>query len=273
MLNDSPLSSKAVADGHPEEATILSIRNISKSFGDLRVLNDISLDLRAGEVTSIIGPSGSGKSSLLRCINYLSPPDAGQVYFDGRRVATSRELRKAGATKLISAMDLRRHMGMVFQSFELFPHLTLIENITLGQVRVAKRSRADAVERGMQLLKTVGIESKANEYPGRCSGGQQQRAAIARALALEPRIMLFDEPTSALDPEYGADVLKVMRDVADGGMTMIVVTHEMGFAREVSDRVIVMADGHIIETGEPEALFTNPTHARTQRFLSAVLKR
>lgn len=251
---------------------IVKIDNVSKHFGPLQVLKDVNLSVAPGEVISVIGPSGSGKSTLLRCVNHLSPPDQGTIFFEGKRVVSGPR-NGANQNDSVTAREFRRNLGMVFQSFELFPHITILENVMLAQVRVLNRTRAEAKEKAMSLLSKVGIADKAGEYPKRCSGGQQQRAAIARALALDPKVILFDEPTSALDPEYGAEVLKVMRGLADQGMTMVVVTHEMGFAKEVSDRVVVMADGSIIEIGAPTHLFEAPSHERTQRFLSAVLGR
>lgn len=247
---------------------ILKVEAVSKRFHSFQALKDVSFSLDHGEVLSVIGPSGSGKSTLLRCVNHLSPPESGSIIFRSRTVDPT-----VSDTTRISANELRRHMGMVFQNFELFPHLTILENVSLAQRRVKQRSASEADARSMQILERVGIGQKAGEYPSRCSGGQQQRAAIARALALDPDVILFDEPTSALDPEYGSEVLKVMRSLAEEGMTMIVVTHEMAFAREVSDRVMVMADGGVLEVGEPEQLFAAPTAARTRQFLSAVLGR
>jgi polar amino acid transport system ATP-binding protein len=267
------LKAAVAADNDPasdHRTSVLAARNICKSFSGNQILKDVSLDVAKGEVVSVIGPSGSGKSSFLRSVNFLTPADSGEIYFNGKKVVAKPLI---GDIEAVSVAALRRSVGMVFQSFELFPHLTILENVTLGPVRVAKKSKEEAKERAMSLLAQVGIDHKAHEYPGRCSGGQQQRAAIARALALDPQLILFDEPTSALDPEYGAEVLKVMRKLADDGMTMIVVTHEMAFAREVSDKIVVMADGEIIESGEPEALFASQSNARTQRFLAAVMKR
>jgi len=249
---------------------ILDVVSIDKNFGSFTALKDVSLSLSAGEVLSVIGPSGSGKSTLLRCINHLAPPEKGDIYFRGKRIVPGSQ--RVGPDET-TAGEMRRHMGMVFQNFELFPHLTVLENVSLAQRRVKKRPAREADERSLDLLERVGIRSKADEYPSRCSGGQQQRAAIARALALDPDLILFDEPTSALDPEYGAEVLKVMRSLADEGMTMIVVTHEMGFAKEVSDRVMVMADGSVLEENLPDVLFRDPHEARTRQFLSAVLGR
>lgn len=247
----------------------VQLRNITKTFGQHQVLRDVSLDVRPGEVVSIIGPSGAGKSTLLRCINYLEAPTSGDIIVGDQHVVTS----GAKHPSQRELATLRRSVGMVFQSFNLFPHLTVLRNITLPQERVLGRSRAEADRAARELLDRVGLTDKADHYPGRCSGGQQQRVAIARALALEPKVMLFDEPTSALDPELGIEVLSVMRQLAGEGMTMLVVTHEMHFARDVSDRIVVMADGEIIEEGPPQEITSSPSHERTRRFLRAVLDR
>jgi len=246
---------------------ILSLEGVGKTFGAIRVLKDVNFQLASGEVVAIIGPSGSGKSTLLRCINQLEPATEGRVTVAGVTVDA-----KAPATKQQMA-HLHRKLGMVFQSFNLFPHLTVLENVSLAQCRVLKRTKKEADERSMQLLTRVGLASKAGMYPSRCSGGQQQRIAISRALALDPEIMLFDEPTSALDPEVGLEVLAVMRELADEGMTMIVVTHEMRFAENVSDRVVVMADGVIIEEGKSVEVMRNPQNPRVKQFLTAVRDR
>ncbi|WP_291153812.1 amino acid ABC transporter ATP-binding protein [Ensifer sp. SSB1] len=247
--------------------SMLKVTGVGKAFGTLTVLNDINLEVGEGEVVAMIGPSGSGKSTLLRCINQLEPPTSGSITLagitiDAGIVATRRQLT-----------ELRRTAGMVFQSFNLFPHMSVLRNVSLPQQRVLGRSRVEADERSMSLLSRVGLASKASEYPVRCSGGQQQRIAIARALALDPEIMLFDEPTSALDPELGLEVLNVMRELADGGMTMIVVTHEMHFAETVSDRVVVMADGRIVEEGPSREVMRNPHSQRARLFLNAVKNR
>jgi polar amino acid transport system ATP-binding protein len=238
-----------------------------KSFAGHCVINDVSMDVAAGDVVAIIGPSGAGKSTLLRCINLLERPDGGSLDVGGTRIEAATKISPKDLARL------RRHVGMVFQGFNLFPHMTALRNITLPQERVLGRSRAEAEDRAMELLRRVGVQDKANQYPGRCSGGQQQRIAIARALALGPQIMLFDEPTSALDPELGLEVLAVMRELADEGMTMVVVTHEMQFARDVSDHLVVMAEGSILEEGDPEQVFSDPVQARTRQFLRAVLHR
>jgi polar amino acid transport system ATP-binding protein len=251
---------KETAKGEP----LLRLDAIHKSFGGFEALRGIDLTVDTGEVVAIIGPSGSGKSTLLRCINQLEPPTSGRVMLAGVAIEAGQEPTPQALTKL------RRSAGMVFQSFNLFPHLNVLRNVSLAQERVMRRTREEADTVSMQLLTRVGLADKANQYPARCSGGQQQRIAIARALALEPQLMLFDEPTSALDPELGLEVLAVMRELAENGMTMIVVTHEMHFAESVSDRVIVMADGRIIEQGPSAQIMRNPQTERAQRFLHAV---
>lgn len=258
-------TSPAVRD--KARSTALRIENVGKRFGDIRVLKAIDFELKCGEVVALIGPSGSGKSTLLRCINQLEPPTEGRISIGDISIDAS-----VGASKSQMAY-LNSKLGMVFQSFNLFPHMTVLENVSLAQRRVLKRGRDEADARSMQLLQRVGLASKANLYPSRCSGGQQQRIAISRALALDPEIMLFDEPTSALDPEVGLEVLAVMRELAQEGMTMMVVTHEMRFAESVSDRVLVMADGEIIEQGESARVMQSPSHPRVQQFLSAVRDR
>ncbi|MGY1737597.1 amino acid ABC transporter ATP-binding protein [Geodermatophilus sp. SYSU D00684] len=246
---------------------VVVLDRIHKQFGDLVVVEDVSLSVARGEVVAIIGPSGSGKSTLLRCINLLERADSGRVEVVGRAVEPG-----AGVAHRDLAA-LRRSVGMVFQSFNLFPHMTVLRNVSLPQERVLGRSRAEADERSRQLLERVGLGAKADTYPSRCSGGQQQRVAIARALALDPEVMLFDEPTSALDPELGLEVLAVMRELAAEGMTMVVVTHEIHFAADVADRVVVMADGAILEEGSPEQVLRTPATDRARRFLSAVVDR
>ncbi len=248
-------------------STALRLEGVGKRFGDIRVLKGIDFELKAGEVVALIGPSGSGKSTLLRCINQLEPPTEGRISIGDISIDAS-----VGATRSQMAY-LNSKIGMVFQSFNLFPHMTVLENVSLAQRRVLKRGRDEADARSMQLLERVGLANKAHLYPSRCSGGQQQRIAISRALALDPEIMLFDEPTSALDPEVGLEVLAVMRELAQEGMTMMVVTHEMRFAENVSDRVLVMADGEIIEQGESAHVMQSPSHPRVQQFLSAVRDR
>jgi polar amino acid transport system ATP-binding protein len=257
------MSTARLAD-HPVGVTL---RKVHKQFGDHVVVNDVSLEVAPGEVVSIIGPSGAGKSTLLRCINLLERPDHGEITVGDVTIhpetgVTTKELT-----------TLRRTAGMVFQSFNLFPHLTVLRNISIAQERVLGRPRAEADKRSRELLARVGLAEKADTYPTRSSGGQQQRIAIARALAMAPKVMLFDEPTSALDPELGLDVLMVMRELADEGMTMIIVTHEMHFAQDVSDRVVVMADGRIIEAGPPNQVLVQPENERTKRFLRAVTDR
>lgn len=253
----------------PNELPLAGVKltNISKSFGDHLVLDNISMTVAAGSVTALIGPSGSGKSTLLRCVNLLEIPDAGTITVGSKSVVAG------GRASERDLLALRRQVGMVFQSFNLFPHFTVLRNIAFPQEKILGRSREEAEARALTLLERVGLKDKAHQHPGKCSGGQQQRIAIVRALALDPKAMLFDEPTSALDPEVGIEVLAVMRELADTGMTMIVVTHEMQFARDVGDHLVVMADGHIIEEGEPNAVMSNPREERTRRFLSAVLER
>ncbi|GAB3700030.1 amino acid ABC transporter ATP-binding protein [Mariniluteicoccus flavus] len=243
------------------------LESVAKSFGDNEVLADVSMSVREGEVCAMIGPSGAGKSTLLRCINLLERPDHGLITVEGHTIDADKKFSPAALAKL------RREVGMVFQHFNLFPHLSVLRNVSLPQQRVLGRSKSEADARSMSLLERVGLADKASQYPGRCSGGQQQRIAIARALALDPKVMLFDEPTSALDPEYGLEVLGVMRELAAEGMTMVVVTHEMQFARDVSDHLVVMANGRIIEEGDPREIFAAPAHERTKKFLSAVLER
>jgi general L-amino acid transport system ATP-binding protein len=239
---------------------IIRIRNLHKWFGPLHVLKGISLEVAPGEKLVIIGPSGSGKSTLIRTINRLEDFQEGEVVVDGMNVKDDRALRA-----------VRREVGMVFQQFNLFPHMTVLENITLAPMRVRGWPRERAEGKALELLERVGILDQAGKYPGQLSGGQQQRVAIARALAMEPKVMLFDEPTSALDPEMVGEVLDVMRDLARGGMTMLVVTHEMGFAREVADRVVFMDGGQIVEEGRPEEIFSRPKEERTKSFLQRVL--
>ncbi|MHC1702085.1 MAG: amino acid ABC transporter ATP-binding protein [Humidesulfovibrio sp.] len=240
---------------------IVDIRHVSKSFGALKALNNVSMSMSLGEKVVIIGPSGSGKSTLLRSINKLETVDSGTIIVDGLDInAPSTDINK-----------LRMELGMVFQSFNLFPHKTVLENLTLAPIKLKGLSRAEADEIALKLLDKVGIKEKAHVYPAKLSGGQQQRVAIARALAMSPKIMLFDEPTSALDPEMIGEVLDVMVKLAKEGMTMAVVTHEMGFAREVADRVVFMDHGAIIEQGTPEHFFESPEHERTKLFLSQIL--
>lgn len=240
---------------------MIKLTDVKKSFGSLEVLKGISLNVTEKEVVCIIGPSGSGKSTLLRCINLLENVQGGQVIVDGNDLTNPKT----------DINDVRTEVGMVFQHFNLFPHKTVLENITLAPIKVRKWSKEKAEEKALQLLKKVGLSDKAYVYPDSLSGGQKQRVAIARALAMEPKVMLFDEPTSALDPEMVGEVLEVMKQLAKEGMTMVVVTHEMGFAREVGDRVIFMDEGYIIEENVPSKLFNEPQHQRTKSFLSKVL--
>ncbi|MBU5613573.1 amino acid ABC transporter ATP-binding protein [Geomonas sp. Red51] len=240
---------------------MVEAKEIIKVYGSFRALDRVSLDVYDGEKVVIIGPSGSGKSTLLRSINRLEEIDRGTIVVDGMDLYDP----KTDITKV------REEVGMVFQSFNLFPHKTVLENLTLAQIVVRKRSKQEAEEKAMALLERVGLAAKAKSYPGKLSGGQQQRVAIARSLAMDPKLMLFDEPTSALDPEMIGEVLDVMKDLAKDGMTMAVVTHEMGFAREVADRVIFMDAGRIVEEGTPEHFFTAPTHERAKLFLSQIL--
>ncbi|OTN76631.1 amino acid ABC transporter ATP-binding protein [Enterococcus sp. 8G7_MSG3316] len=240
---------------------MIKVEKLVKKFGDNTVLNQIDLEVNAGEVVVIIGPSGSGKSTFLRCLNLLEQPTDGKITFEGNNLLA----------KNVNIDQIRQKMGMVFQSFNLFPHKTVLENLTLSPIKVKKSTLAAAEKEAQALLAQVGLADKANSYPASLSGGQQQRVAIARALAMDPDVMLFDEPTSALDPEMVGEVLSVMQTLAEKGMTMVVVTHEMGFAKEVADRVIFMADGIIQEEGTPEEIFEHPKNSRTQDFLSKVL--
>lgn len=254
-------NTQITASEHAIGEPMIICRDVNKWFGDFHALKDISMEVREREVVVVIGPSGSGKSTLIRCINRLEEHQEGTIIVDG--IELSNDIANIGA--------VRRETGMVFQSFNLFPHLTVMENITLAQRYVRRRPRQEAEAVALQLLNRVGIPEQASKYPGQLSGGQQQRVAIARALAMNPKIMLFDEPTSALDPEMIKEVLDVMKELARSGMTMIVVTHEMGFAREVADRVIFMDSGRIVEVGTPEHFFVDPQHDRTKLFLSQIL--
>lgn len=238
---------------------MIDIKNLHKNFGDLEVLKGIDHTVDEGEVLCIIGPSGSGKSTMLRCINRLEEPTSGEIYIDGELI-TEKNIDK-----------IRTKMGMVFQSFNLFPHMTVLDNLTCGPVNVKGEKKEEVKKTALKLLKRVGLEDKADEFPRNLSGGQQQRVAIARALAMNPEVMLFDEPTSALDPEMVGEVLDVMKSLAKDGMTMIVVTHEMGFAKEVADKVVFMDGGVIVEEGSPSQLLVNPQMDRTKDFLSKVL--
>jgi len=240
---------------------MVEIKNVDKFFGDLYVLQNISLDIYEGEVVVIIGASGSGKSTLLRCVNRLETIKGGEIFIDSHRLINKESYMN----------KLRQEVGMVFQHFYLFPHMTVLENVMEGPVHVKGFPKQEARREASKLLEKVGLEDKADAYPSQLSGGQKQRVAIARALAMKPKIMLFDEPTSALDPELVGEVLSVMRDLAKEGMTMAVVTHEMGFAREVADRIVFMDEGKIVEIGKPEEIFQNPQNPRTQEFLGKIL--
>ena len=242
---------------------IISARDLHKHFGNnsIKAVDGVTTDIHEGEVVVVIGPSGSGKSTFLRCLNLMEEPTSGQILFGGEDITD----------KKVNINLHRQKMGMVFQHFNLFPHMTVLKNMTLAPMNLLKKSKAEATEKAMKLLDRVGLGDRAGAYPSQLSGGQKQRVAIVRALAMEPNVMLFDEPTSALDPEMVGEVLEVMKELAAEGMTMVVVTHEMGFAREVGDRVIFMDGGKILEEGTPEELFTNPKHPRLQDFLAKVL--
>lgn len=241
---------------------MIQVSNLQKKFGQLHVLKGIDSKIEQGEVIVVIGPSGSGKSTFLRCLNLLDEPSGGAIVFEGNSITDKRN----------DINKLREKMGMVFQQFNLFPHMTVMENIALAPIKVKKFSKEKAQEIATALLKRIGLEDKANAYPNQLSGGQKQRIAIARALAMSPDVMLFDEPTSALDPEMVGEVLDVMRELAAEGMTMVVVTHEMGFAKEVGSRVLFMDDGKIVEEGSPKEIFDNPKHIRTKDFLGKILR-
>jgi len=240
---------------------VIDVKNLSKNFGDLQVLKNIDQHIEKGERVVLIGPSGSGKSTFLRCLNLLETPTSGEIIFDGVTITDV----KCDINKM------RQKMGMVFQHFNLFPNMTILRNVTLAPVRTGLKNKEQAEKRAMELLKRVGLEEKANSYPAQLSGGQKQRIAIVRALCMEPEVMLFDEPTSALDPEMVGEVLDVMKELACSGMTMVCVTHEMGFAREVADRVLFMDEGKIVEEGTPEEIFSSPKEQRTKDFLNKVL--
>ena len=240
---------------------MIEVKNLCKSFGDLQVLKGISETINDREVVCVIGPSGSGKSTFLRCLNLLEEPSGGEVFLDGKKINDSD----------VDIDEIREKLGMVFQGFNLFPHMTVLDNLTLAPIKVKGMEKAAAEEKARKLLETVGLADKAEKYPASLSGGQKQRVAIARALAMDPEIMLFEEPTSALDPEMVGEVLNVMKNLAENGMTMVIVTHEMGFAREVADRVLFIDEGNILEQGTPAELFGNPQHDRTKNFLSKVL--
>ena len=240
---------------------MIKVRNLQKSFGDNHVLNGIDVDIRKGECVCVIGPSGSGKSTFLRCLNLLEKPEEGEIYINGQDIMDPK----------LNVDKYRENLGMVFQHFNLFPNMTVKQNITLAPVRLKKWTKEEADTKAIELLRRVGLERKADTYPNKLSGGQKQRVAIARALAMNPEVMLFDEPTSALDPEMVGEVLDVMKSLVKEGMTMVVVTQEMGFAKNVSDRVIFMDQGVIVEDESPRELFENPKHERTKNFLSKVL--
>ncbi len=244
-----------------DNGVLIETKGLKKNFGDLEVLKGIDVQIKKGEVVVVIGPSGSGKSTFLRCLNRLEEPSGGSVIFEGQDICA------AG----VDLNALRQKMGMVFQQFNLFNHLTILENVTIGPMLVKKEPQPDAEKTAMQLLERIGLSDKAAEYPSRLSGGQKQRIAIVRALAMDPDVMLFDEPTSALDPEMVGEVLSVMKDLAEEGRTMVVVTHEMGFAQKVASRVLFMDEGQILEEGSPDAIFNHPKNPRTQDFLSKVL--
>ncbi|HEX2925725.1 MAG TPA: ectoine/hydroxyectoine ABC transporter ATP-binding protein EhuA [Ruminiclostridium sp.] len=250
---------------------MITVENVSKSFGTLEVLKNINLEVQQGEVLCIIGPSGSGKSTLLRCMNHLETITSGKIMIENDLLAEKVEGKDHFKISHKKISEICAELGMVFQRFNLFPHMTVLQNVIEAPMQVKKVGKAEAVRYGIELLKMVGLEDKKDEYPARLSGGQQQRVAIARALAMKPKIMLFDEPTSALDPELVGEVLEVMKKLAKDGMTMVVVTHEMGFAREVGSRVIFMDKGEISEEGLPDEIFSNPKNERTRAFLQKVL--
>jgi len=252
---------------------LLQVRNLKKHYnkGSIHALDDVSMDVNKGDVIAVIGPSGSGKSTLLRSLNLLETPDSGSILFHGIDISKKDFINKAGKKEKVNINLHREKMGMVFQHFNLFPHMTILDNMTLAPIQVKKMPKAQAEEKAIALLRRVGLEDRAAAYPIQLSGGQKQRVAIVRALMMEPEVMLFDEPTSALDPEMVGEVLEVMKELAQEGMTMVVVTHEMGFAREVSNRVLFMADGKLLEEGTPEQIFTAPSNPRLKDFLSKVL--
>jgi ABC-type polar amino acid transport system ATPase subunit len=275
-MTDAAIQSRrqdTAAPGQPYDGPIIKLDNIWKSFGRTEVLTDVSLSVKKGDVVCIIGPSGAGKSTLLRCINHLETIDQGTISFEGVPVYRYTQNGRVVVDPERRVEQVRAQIGMVFQSFNLFPHLTALGNVMEAPVHVLRQPTAEARAKAMEVLKKVGLVQKAGSYPHQLSGGQQQRVAIARALAMNPKVMLFDEATSALDPELVGDVLRVMRQLASEGMTMVVVTHEMDFAREVADRVVFMADGAVVEDGKPEVVFTNPRSPRTRQFLQSILNR
>jgi ABC-type polar amino acid transport system ATPase subunit len=273
MLGGDPQPGPSLSDTAPRSATtpgalsasdyMIEARGLNKYFGERHVLNDIDFNVKRGECVAVIGPSGSGKSTLIRCLNYLETPTSGTIMIDGQPLSS--DLSHAQLS------FVRRELGMVFYNFNLFPHMSVLENITLAPTRVRKQSREQAETQARSLLQKVGLADKSDAYPGQLSGGQKQRVAIARALAMSPKALLFDEPTSALDPELVGEVLRVIRELAEEGRTMVVVTHEMGFARSVADRVIFFDGGRILEDGAPEQVFTQPKNERTRVFLDRVL--
>jgi len=240
---------------------VINVKDLSKKFGELTVLKEISTTIKKGEVVAVIGPSGSGKSTFLRCLNLLEKPTSGKILVEGEDVTE----------KNVNQLKVREKIGMVFQHFNLFPHMTVLENVTYAPIKVKKVPTEEAKKQATNIIEKVGLGDKLAEYPNRLSGGQKQRVAIARALAMEPEVMLFDEPTSALDPEMVKEVLDVMKDLANSGMTMIVVTHEMNFAKEVGNRILFLDDGHLVEEGDPETFFTEPTSERAEQFLAKIL--
>jgi polar amino acid transport system ATP-binding protein len=268
MSDDAPFFGKPLPN---DGRLMVDAQNVQKSFGALKVLKGITLQVKPREVMCLVGPSGSGKSTFLRCINHLEKVNAGRLYVDGEIVGYEERGNKLHELHPKKAAAQRRDIGMVFQRFNLFPHMSALENVIEAPLMVKKEKKKAAVERGRALLAQVGLGDKEKAYPAQLSGGQQQRVAIARALAMQPKLMLFDEPTSALDPELVGEVLDVMRNLAEGGMTMIVVTHEMGFAREVGDHLVFMDQGVVVEAGDPRAVLTNPQEERTKVFLSKVL--
>ena len=250
---------------------LLEINHVEKSFDDLNVLKDISLSVEDGEIVSIIGPSGSGKSTLLRCATMLETMDSGEIVYLGKKAVWSDENGKLNYADKKDLKEIQSQYGLVFQNFNLFPHFSVLKNITDAPIHVQKRDKEEVYKEARELLKKMGLEDKENAYPCQLSGGQCQRVAIARTLAMDPEVILFDEATSALDPEMVGEVLKIMRQLAENGMTMVVVTHEMGFAREVGDRLVFMDGGYIVEEGNPKDVITNPQHKRTKEFLSKML--
>lgn len=259
-----PVASQSGAPPDPSQgALMIDVRKLNKFFGERHILKEIDFTVQRGECVAIIGPSGSGKSTLIRCINYLETPTTGEIIIDGKTLHGELSHRELS--------EIRRELGMVFYNFNLFPHKTVMDNITLAPIQVRKTPKSDAQETARRLLAKVGLADKEDSYPGQLSGGQKQRVAIARALAMNPKALLFDEPTSALDPELVSEVLRVMRELAEEGRTMVVVTHEMGFARSVADRVVFIDQGRIVEQGDPEQVFAHPQHDRTRSFLDRVL--